>query len=316
MNVAPRVFYRTVDSRPAEKRRVTEPWFPRPEKQGIQLPGLSVLLSRLTIRRWRSYRRRAKRCRKVFSETSVHQLRISLRRLIAVLNLLRALLPATNLKRIRQSLQKQLSRLSRLRDAQIQMQYLDELEPTYPQVRGFRRELARRETRLIHQARKRIKFVKAGKILRSHARRLISRPLELNSASAGSGSAAVLSQALERTFAKVLDRQRQLQADDPATIHRLRVVFKKFRYAVESLESILPAINSQCLVELQEFQALLGQVQDFRVLRAGLKEFSRRGGHSRVKELVPVQHELERRMKSAISKVMQERERIKAFWPL
>ncbi len=316
MNVAPRVFYRTVDAPPAEKRRVTAPWFLPPEKQAAHLPELSVPLARLAVRRWRNYRRRAKRCRKVFSEASVHQLRISLRRLIAVLDLVRALLPATKLKRIRRRLQKQLSRLSRLRDAQIQMQYLDELEPAYPQVRRFRRELARRETRLIQKARKRIRLVKAGKIIRANAQRLVSRPLEPNSRSVDLRSAAALSEELERTFTKVLDRQRRLQADDPATIHRLRVVFKKFRYAVESLASVLPAIDSQRLKELREFQALLGQVQDFRVLLAGLKESSRRGGHARAKTLPPVRHELERRMKSAISKVMQAREQIATFWPL
>jgi CHAD domain-containing protein len=310
-----RIYYRTAI--PKEDLRSAAAGRALPEAgPDSETAELFALLARLTIRRWRNYRGRIKRCRKAFSEASVHDLRISLRRLIAMLDLLRAFLAADGLKRIRRRLQKQLARLGRLRDAQIQVQYLDELEPVFPQVRDFRCRLAKQETRLIRKVKRRVKPVKARRVLRYNATRMERLPEEARNANLGLYPVLVFTEIADRAFAKVLACERQIEARDPVTIHRLRVAFKKFRYTVESLQPVLPAITDAKLKELRAFQALLGEVQDFHVLSANLDEFTGAQGRKAKQALLPVRREFQRRLNARIDKFMKARNQITTFWPL
>jgi CHAD domain-containing protein len=67
-------------------------------------------------------------------------------------------------------------------------------------------------------------------------------------------------------FRKVVLLRRQIRRDDPATIHRMRVAFKRFRYTAEFLQPFLPHFTKERIARMKEFQAAAGNIQDVAVL--------------------------------------------------
>ncbi len=68
--------------------------------------------------RWRKYKTELKNCRRNFSEEAVHDFRVSIRRLLAFLEMLRSILEYPKIRKIRRELKEQLVDLDDLRDTQ------------------------------------------------------------------------------------------------------------------------------------------------------------------------------------------------------
>src|ERR1043166_4272584 len=77
--------------------------------------------------RWRSYCKAYKRCRKKFSENSVHVLRVEIRRMMSALSLVAAVVPHDPVLDAECELKAHLKALSRLRDTQVQIQAVAEM---------------------------------------------------------------------------------------------------------------------------------------------------------------------------------------------
>jgi len=99
---------------------------------------------------------------------------------------------------------------------------------------------------------------------------------------------------LEASFESVAARFRAIDPSNPATIHRTRVAFKKFRYMAEALQPMLPGATSRVTGQMRDYQARMGEIQDATVLRATLGKYLAKG-----KEPMPdaalIRAELERR---------------------
>jgi CHAD domain-containing protein len=83
------------------------------------------------------------------------------------------------------------------------------------------------------------------------------------------------SQALAQTllgdaFRRVVILRRQIKRNNPASVHHMRVAFKRFRYTAELLQPFLPQFTPQRLERMKEFQAVAGHIQDAAVLLARL----------------------------------------------
>jgi CHAD domain-containing protein len=61
---------------------------------------------------------------------------------------------------------------------------------------------------------------------------------------------------------------------DPSTYHRLRIVGKRFRYALEFLSDVYPGETSRLVRRTVAFQDLLGDYQDAIVATARLRALS------------------------------------------
>jgi CHAD domain-containing protein len=216
------------------------------------------------------YRKRLERCQRKFSEGAVHDLRIETRRLLAMLDLLRALRVPGPLRKIRKVFKKRLDAFDELRDTHVQLSLLRPLWRQFPEARGLDALFSRREERLINELRKGVHATKQARL----ERRLKSVEKQLR-ASAGdmqraAPRPAVLA-ALREAFDRVVALRQRIRPSRTATIHRTRVAFKRFRYMCELLHPYLPGVKAEDLRRMRDYQALMGNLQDSEVLLAGIR---------------------------------------------
>jgi CHAD domain-containing protein len=260
--------------------------------------------------RWKRYARALKRCRRRFSEDSVHDTRIEARRLLSVLELLAVFLPDRHLKSARRLLKRHLDLFSELRDTQLQLLHTEKLLPRFPDLRAFDQALRKRERRCIRQARAKIKRLKPAKlqrqlkVLRAELKAQHSRDLRRLSL-----------RAVDRAFAEVSGRRRRVTSEDTATIHRTRVAFKHFRYMLEGLQGAWPGLTDKRLRAMQGYQALMGEIQDNEVLLASVRQFTR-AKHTEpgVARLWTV--ELQRQRRLLVARYLKRADQLNEFWPL
>jgi CHAD domain-containing protein len=72
--------------------------------------------------------------------------------------------------------------------------------------------------------------------------------------------------ALARRYDKFDRRRRAVTAADPGALHRARVAFKRYRYAVEVAAPLLPEPAQSIVPSMKRFQDELGAIQDATVL--------------------------------------------------
>jgi CHAD domain-containing protein len=236
-----------------------------------QPADLATLLDHALDERWRKYRKLLRRCRNNCSEETVHDLRVATRRLLATLNVVKAVNPDAVPPKTLRRLKKRFDKLSPLRDAQVQLAQVEMLAPVFPALDKFRAKLADREARLIAKVANTLATTRAAKLaagvesararLRAHA----ALPMD--------GDLAV--RAVNAAFSEVRDCRRHLRADDAASIHRMRIAFKKFRYTAETLRPLLPLTDAQ-FGEMNAYQTLMGDIQDAEVLLANLAKFAKK----------------------------------------
>jgi CHAD domain-containing protein len=105
---------------------------------------------------------------------------------------------------------------------------------------------------------------------------------------------------------------------DPAntdTIHRTRIAFKRFRYMVEALATLLPGVTDRRLAAMHHYQTMMGDIQDIEVLLATLGNFLRRK-EVKAESASHFRDELLRRRQWLIQRYMNTAAKLRDFGPL
>jgi CHAD domain-containing protein len=221
---------------------------------------------------WRRYRKRLKRCQKRFSENAVHDVRVEARRLLSTIELLSAFIPEHDIRKARRALKHHLDTFDQLRDTQVQLGYVGRMSGTFPDAYAFYDWLRNRKARFTRTTRKAVKHIKTKRLGRCLAafekesrlqRKRITRERAF----------AIVRRAINHAFARVAQLCRHVRADDAKTIHRTRIAFKHFRYMVEALAPLLPAVTEDHRRALRAYQCMMGDIQDMEVLLAALNKF-------------------------------------------
>jgi CHAD domain-containing protein len=120
---------------------------------------------------------------------------------------------------------------------------------------------------------------------------------------------AIVAGSMARTYTRALRALKDVNTADPTTIHRLRVAFKKVRYAAEILTPLLPWMTRSRRKWMQEYQTLMGEVQDAEVMIAGVRRYAAAPSPSpsmgRRVSMLAVQELLARRKREALAAFMQ-----------
>jgi CHAD domain-containing protein len=98
----------------------------------------------------------------------------------------------------------------------------------------------------------------------------------------------------------------------PATIHPLRIAFKKFRYMIEVVYPILPNPVPGYLKKLQDYQTAMGNIQDMEVALRELAGFGKRAPASYDPE--PARAYYKERRAIAVSSYLENKSEIITFW--
>jgi CHAD domain-containing protein len=261
----------------------------------------------------RRYRKRLKRCQNRFSEKAVHESRVETRRLLATVELLGAFIPEKEIEQARAALKHHLDTFDEVRDTHVQLVYVERMVKTFPAARAFREWLLKREERFTRQARKAIRGIKTKRLERRLEKfgEEIRRQRKRTRPESAFRTAQL---AMDRAFGRVAQLCRRVQAEDTETIHRTRIAFKRFRYMVEAMSPLVPAVTEHHRHAMRGYQSMMGDIQDVEVLLGALDRFMRKKKitDSAAKEL---REELRRRRAQLIRVYLGAAGRLRQFWP-
>ncbi len=232
-------------------------------------PHSGKLLIEALDKLWRQYRKQLKACRKSQSEDNIHELRVSTRRLIALIELLHTLQPQPLLRRIRKALKSQLDGFDELRDTQVMLFEAAKTIPTLPELAAFLAFMHGREQQLLHENKAHIANIYHAKL----PRKIKKAAKRFKSDSAESDLNTALPAAIDALYGVVMTRYQALDSADLASIHHLRIAAKKFRYSLTSMPTILLDTQVDYLKKLQNYCALLGDIQNSSILLQTLEAF-------------------------------------------
>lgn len=198
------------------------------------------------------------------SPDAVHDVRVALRRCRSVAAAIQEIDPNPDWQEMRHCARKLFRSLGELRDAQVMMEWLKELQPEGDPLKSSlllalgKTEESTREAATLDADRFDTKRWKELQRVLGARIRLVPPD----------GDAAYCL-ALERLEeAKELHR-RAMRTESPKPWHGLRIGVKHFRYTVESL---LPALHAEWSESLKRVQDVLGNIHDLDVLAAMLKK--------------------------------------------
>jgi CHAD domain-containing protein len=270
-------------------------------------------LSEALAGQWRRYRKRLKRSQRKFSASAVHDSRIETRRLLATLELVVVFIPERKLKKLRRALKDQLDEFDQLRDAQVQLAGVKPLRNAFPAAKKLYRWLRQREVRYIREARQAVKVLKPRRVGKRIA--ALKGQLRRQQKSTTPDRAFGLAQeAIGNAFVGVTRLSRHVNAADPETIHRTRIAFKRFRYMVDALLPLLPAVTDKHRRAMHDYQSTMGDVQDSEVLLAALDEFIE--SEDPKPTMQPLRAALVQRRKQLIHVYLSAAPKLASIWPL
>jgi CHAD domain-containing protein len=258
--------------------------------------------------RWKNYRVQLKTCRREFSEEAVHDLRIAARRLLAVLDVVRALDPHPRVQKARKALKNQLDSLDDLRDFQVMLVDVVENLEALPQLQPFVELLHKREKVFLRSARKQTKTSHPSEL----SRRIEKIHGMLEKYSYDEEFNARLLGVVDQAFLSAEQAYGQIDASQPATIHTLRIAFKKFRYMVEIAHPILPEYPGVYLKRMHDYQSRMGVIQDVDVLLNTLADYTESNASSL--DLEPARRYYEEHRAKLIAAYLDNKGELNIFW--
>jgi len=262
----------------------------------------------------RRYRKALRRCRRKFSEESVHQLRVETRRMLTLLGLLHTLWWDAGLEKLQRRLKRLFKSFSRLRDTQVQLLFVRERQERFPEIARFHRALTKREGRLTACVSQRVEQFEMRKVRKLAAAAEKTLKEQRKDCNHHRNDWPRLLRSVEKTFAHVAELGSHIDPARPATIHRVRVAFKKFRYLVEVLQPLLPGVTDHQIEAMHDYQTLMGEIQDAEVLEGAVEEFIAKK-RSRARKLLHFREYLKARRAVLVAAYMREAGDLAEFWP-
>jgi CHAD domain-containing protein len=267
---------------------------------------VNQLLLEALDKRWKNYRAELKRCRADFSNEAVHDLRTVSRRMLAFIQLLNSISPRPRLQKLTRAFKDQLDEFDDLRDTQVILAEISETIQELPQLQKFQYHLQSVEEELLKTLRKKLKVIDLFDVSKR-----IRRTRESLESEADDNVVSQILQAVDDAFLLAKQRHSWIDTAQPATIHRVRIAFKTFRYMVEIIHPLLNDFPPENLKRMHDDQALMGEIQDVEVIMQTLADFPTRGSSL---DFRPVRLYYERRHAEATSAYIEEMNQIDDFW--
>jgi len=253
-----------------------------------------------------AYRENLKLCRAEFSRKAVHDLRTSIRRLLATLDVIAFFTSASQIEKLSDRLKGQLDDFSDLRDVQVMLDRVSEDLQTFPELEPFQNYLEKREKRQQRSNEKHIQNIKPGAV----DKRLLKIQGALEELSAEELEDK-LPQAVDEAYLTVIQRYGEIDPAQIVSIHHLRVAFKKFRYMVEAIHPCLADFPKSQLQSMHDYQTQMGNIHDLQVFLETLAEFAK---DSDSYDPRPIRRFYEKSLAEALSVYLKTKGEVLHFW--
>lgn len=280
---------------------------PMKEDEEVVSSTKTALLVETLEKRWETYRGELKRCQKEPGEEAIHDLRVATRRLLALVDMLRVVSPHPRVQKLRRTLKDQLDSLDELRDIQVMLIEVSNTLTHVPELAPFQKYLAKREKRLLKSTARAIRSFKTANV----RKRLASTRKALLKIEAENDGQKSSLQIVDKAYETALRRFRRIEPAQPATIHRARIAFKKFRYMVEIVHPLAANFPDGNLKHMHAYQGLMGDIQDLEVFLATLDDFADKDASY---DPEPVRRFYQQRHSKAINTYVEDMQQIEAFW--
>jgi len=211
---------------------------------------------------YKIYKLRLENIIQEYSETNVHDFRVSSRRFIAILSMIYHFFPSPYNKRIRKSAKKHLNSLSRLRDIQVMGIFVGKLKIQFPILFEFFKFLNYLEYQLINTNKVYFRNVKTFEIEDDIFHLIRALKYDFNHIDHNFDD---LKSYILLEYRLLLKQLELVNIEDTDTIHKLRIKNKKFRYLVETTQPIFKKAKKICKI-LSTQQNKMGAIQDVSVL--------------------------------------------------
>jgi CHAD domain-containing protein len=116
---------------------------------------------------------------------------------------------------------------------------------------------------------------------------------------------------VDDAFLITKQRQNWINPAQAATIHRVRIAFKTFRYMLEIIHPLLYGFPFENLKHMNDYQSVMGEIQDVEVIMQTLADAPM---HISAFDPEPVRRYYERRHAEAISAYIEDMNQFDAFW--
>jgi CHAD domain-containing protein len=269
------------------------------------LASEQLLLEALETR-WKSYRTELKRCRTEFSNEAVHDLRVATRRMLALIQLLNSISPRPRLRKLSRAFKEQLDEFDDLRDTQVILAELSEIIHEMPQLKDYQKHLKYSEEKLLRTLRKKIKNLESSEVTKR-----IRKTHDAVEATENDELDMQILQAVDDVYLILKQRHSRVDLSRPATIHRVRIAFKAFRYMVEIIQPLLKDFPAEQFKRMNDYQSLMGEIQDAEVFEQTLADFSE---HASFSDFEPVRQYCDHRHAEAIAAYAAALNQIDTFW--
>jgi CHAD domain-containing protein len=225
---------------------------------------------------------------------------------MAVIQLLNSIAPRPRYQKIIRAFKEQLDEFDELRDTQVILAEISETVNELPDLASFQKRQRVFEERTLRTLRKRIRKFSITEL----SRRIRRTHGSIETALDHDPQAQIL-QAVDDAFMLTKQRLAWVDLTRPATIHKVRIAFKSFRYMVEIVHPLLHEFPDVNLEWMSRYQSLMGEVQDAEVFMQTLDEFS---GSASFADLDSIRRYYERRHADAVKAYAEQMNQLNIFW--
>lgn len=204
-------------------------------------------------------RRALEHAKQKLKRGAVHDLRVAVRRLESTLGLAKAL-GSKPRRRLLKRLGELLDALSSLRDTHVAARTIESLPPIPEGQKQLRKRVTKQKERFEPAAERALADFDIELALRDLQE--LSQGLSALERIEGGEPDAALRAKLDELRAAIVGMRSSASAEDPKSLHRLRIALKRYRYALEALGGHLPAELADSLRTAEALQKRLGEAHD------------------------------------------------------
>jgi len=240
------------------------------------LADIKTLLLDSLETRWNNFAQQVSKSHRNPTEKSIHDLRVSMRRVIVLLEMTKPITAKNRRIIVLKELKGYIKSLSPLRDIQVQILFARKLRKDFPIMSSYLATLATIEKSAVKQARREISRINTNFSSKNLQNLKMSLASYLSEDPMMEMAQPIIRGELLRSFVQALFLRSEITNDkdgDDKLIHELRIAFKHFRYMVEVLQPTLPRVTIKTMKSMNRFQLRMGNIQDTGVLIDGLDRY-------------------------------------------
>ena len=118
--------------------------------------------------------------------------------------------------------------------------------------------------------------------------------------------------AADEAFSHVIQTYFAMDAENPASIHKLRIAFKKFRYTLEIIHPLLSNFPDANFERMHNYQAKMGEIQDMQVASQRAADLDTTPASPAVIEAVSAHYAL--CLRTAVINYLEDKGEVLVFW--